>query len=57
MTDALPESTLPLSIEACLEAILFVAAGPVPVAQLAQALGRPLETVEQAIANLEVQLA
>ena len=57
MTDALPESTLPLSLEACLEAILFVAAGPVPVAQLAQALGRPLETVEQAIANLEVQLA
>ena len=57
MTDASPESTLPLSLEACLEAILFVAASPVPVAQLAQALGRPLETVEQAIANLEVQLA
>ncbi len=57
MTDASPESTLPLSLEACLEAILFVAASPVPVAQLAQALGRPLEAVEQAIANLEVQLA
>jgi len=57
ITDASPESTLPLSLEACLEAILFVAASPVPVAQLAQALGRPLEAVEQAIANLEVQLA
>lgn len=57
MTDASSESTLPLSLEACLEAILFVAASPVPVAQLAQALGRPLEAVEQAIANLEVQLA
>lgn len=45
-----------LSIEALIEALLFAAPQPVTVEQLAQALQRPQEEVEAALARLEVQL-
>jgi segregation and condensation protein B len=42
-----------LSLEACLEALLFVSAGPVSVGQLAEALGRKAEEIEQGLRTLE----
>jgi segregation and condensation protein B len=42
------ESTLP-DLEACLEALLFVAGGPVSVQQLAVALERKQEEIEQSL--------
>jgi segregation and condensation protein B len=56
MTEDLPKSLLPSSLESCLEAILFVAAGPVPVMQLSQALDRPVDEIEKALSNLEMHL-
>lgn len=66
MTDAaLPSEGLtgnslsepPLSLEARLEALLFVAPGAVTPAQLAVALGLPLEEVEAGLSELEAQYA
>jgi segregation and condensation protein B len=42
-----------LSLIALLEALLFVAPGAVTIAQLASALDRPLQEVEEALAELE----
>jgi segregation and condensation protein B len=41
-----------LSLEACLEALLFVAAGPVTVGQLAEALDRNAQEVERGLRDL-----
>ncbi len=51
MTEILAEPTL-LNLEACLEALLFVASGPVSVQQLAQALERKPEEVERGLKDL-----
>ncbi len=46
------ERTSLADLEACLEVLLFVAAGPVPISQLAEALERkPLE-IEQALKDM-----
>ncbi|RPJ45328.1 MAG: SMC-Scp complex subunit ScpB [Chloroflexi bacterium] len=45
----------PTNLEASLEALLFVAPGPVTVAQLAEALGRKSQEVEESLHNLELQ--
>lgn len=42
-----------LSLEACLEALLFVSAGPVSVGQLAEALNRKAEEIEEGLHILE----
>jgi segregation and condensation protein B len=47
------ENNTSLSLEACLEALLFVAAAPVTVAQLAEALEQKPQDVEAALRNLE----
>jgi segregation and condensation protein B len=47
-------SELNLELTALLEAMLFVAPGPVSVSQLATALDIPFEDVEQGLANLEM---
>lgn len=41
-----------LPIEACLEALLFVAAGPVSTSQLAEALDMPVEQIEAGLQSL-----
>ena len=51
MTEILTEPTL-LNLDACLEALLFVASGPVSVQQLAQALERKPEEVERGLKDL-----
>mgnify|MGYP000176876332 CR=1 FL=1 len=51
MTEPTTPSTIQL--EAGLEALLFVAAAPVTVAQLAEALGCPPRQVEEALRKLE----
>ncbi len=53
-----PESGgVDLSLEARLEALLFVSAAPVPAARLGETLGTTPGDVEQALARLEQQLA
>ena len=52
MSDAHPTELLALSLEARIEALLFVAPGAVTPAQLAAALEVPLVEVEQGLANL-----
>ncbi len=49
-----PIETTCLSLEACLEGLLFVSAGPVTAGQLAEALGRKIQEVEEGLRNLEV---
>lgn len=44
-----------LSIEASIEAVLFVASGPVSLAQLAEAIGQPSQEIEKGIKSLEHQ--
>jgi segregation and condensation protein B len=44
-----------LSISACVEALLFVAPGPVAVGQIAAALDLSVDTVETALKQLEQQ--
>lgn len=46
-----------LSLQARLEALLFVSAGPVEVAQLASALQAPLRDVEKALDSLRLECA
>jgi segregation and condensation protein B len=55
MSDAHPTELLALSLEARLEALLFVAPGAVTPAQLAAALEVPLTEVEQGLANLRAR--
>lgn len=45
--------TQPLSLEACLEGLLFVSGGPVTPGQLAEALGRKAQEIEEGLHNLE----
>ena len=47
--------TEPLSLSACLEALLFVAPGPVPPAQLAAAMALPVAEVEKLLDDLDTQ--
>ena len=46
-----------MGLEACLEGLLFVAAGPVTVEQLAGALDRKPQEIEQGLHSLEITLA
>ncbi len=55
MSDANP-TKIDLSLEARLEALLFVASGPVTAAQLAEALGEAAADVESGLKSLEEQL-
>jgi segregation and condensation protein B len=56
MSDLSPESAL-RDLQACLEALLFVAGGPVTVQQLTTALDRKHEEVEQALKELALSFA
>ena len=56
MTDSQETLSLP-SIEAALEAILFVAAGPVALNQLVETLAVPLSAVELALQALSEHLS
>jgi segregation and condensation protein B len=56
MTDLSSDLTLP-DLEACLEALLFVAGGPVSIQQLAAALDRKPELVERGLKDLGVGYA
>jgi segregation and condensation protein B len=56
MTEQIPSSPS-LSLRACLEALLFVASGPVAPAQLAEALGEKVSKVEQELAGLSEEYA
>ena len=47
------ESTIEYPLEASLEALLFVASGPVTLAQLAATVGKPLSIVEEALSGLD----
>jgi segregation and condensation protein B len=47
------DCNIEFSLEACLEALLFVASGPVTIAQLAATVDKPLTTVEKALSELE----
>lgn len=47
------ENQTPYSIEAAIEAVLFVAANPVSVSQLAETLGVKMVDIEQALNQLE----
>ncbi len=49
--------TTEVSLEACLEALLFVAASPVTLAQLAEALGHKSQEIETGLRNLEKSYA
>ena len=42
-----------LSLEACLEGLLFVSAGPVAPGHLAEALGRKVQEIEEGLRSLE----
>ena len=42
-----------LSLEACLEGLLFVSAGPVAPVHLAEALGRKIQEIEEGLRSLE----
>ena len=55
MSDAHPTELLALSLEARIEALLFVAPGAVTPAQLAAALEVPLSDVEQGLAILQAR--
>jgi segregation and condensation protein B len=44
---------LPLPPIAMVESLLFVSSEPVPVGQIAEALGKPLDEIEQALAQLK----
>ena len=61
MTDSPPELNRPdaaaLGVDQLLECLLFVADGPVPVSQLAEALELPKREVESALASLEAMYA
>ena len=52
MSDS-PQIPAQISIEAAIEAVLFVAAAPVTVAQISEVTGRTVQEVEQGIRNLE----
>ena len=54
MTDQSFENP-PLGLEACLEALLFVSTGPVTVNQLAEALERRPQEVEEGLRNLDAE--
>lgn len=54
MTDPSFENR-PLRLEACLEALLFVSTGPVTVSQLAEALERKPQEVEEGLRNLDAE--
>jgi segregation and condensation protein B len=56
MTDQ-GEKLTPPDLEACLEGLLFVAAGPVTIDQLAGALDRKSQEVEQGLRDLDKTLA
>ncbi len=56
MSNAHPTELLALSLEARIEALLFVAPGAVTLAQLAAALEVPVTDVEQGLANLRIAL-
>jgi segregation and condensation protein B len=56
MSEALQNNTF-LNLEACLEALLFAAAAPVTVAQLAEALGEKPQDVEQGLHHLEANFS
>jgi segregation and condensation protein B len=45
--------TTSLSLEACLEGLLFVSAGPVAPAHLAEALGRKVQEIDEGLRSLE----
>jgi segregation and condensation protein B len=49
-----PSESVSIDLEACLEALLFVAGGPVTIQQLAAALERKPEEVQQGIKNLSM---
>lgn len=51
-----PKTDLSLNLEACLEALLFVAAAPVSAAQLAEALACTQEDIERGLQNLDQTL-
>jgi segregation and condensation protein B len=55
MSDTHPTELLALSLEGCIEALLFVAPGAVTPAQLAAALEVPLADVEQGLADLQAR--
>jgi segregation and condensation protein B len=55
MSDAHPTELLALSLEARIEALLFVAPGAVTIAQLAAAIEVPVADVEQGLANLRAR--
>jgi segregation and condensation protein B len=55
MSNTNPTELLALSLEARIEALLFVAPGAVTPAQLAAALDVPLANVEQGLANLRAR--
>jgi segregation and condensation protein B len=55
MSDVHPTELLALSLEARIEALLFVAPGAVNLAQLAAALEMPVADVEQGLANLRAR--
>jgi segregation and condensation protein B len=48
-----PETHSSLSLEVCLEGLLFVSGGPVTPSQLAEALGRKVQEIEEGLHNLE----
>ncbi len=56
MSDQSERTSLP-EMEACLEVLLFVAAGPVSIAQLAEALDRKPSEIEQALKDLALGYA
>lgn len=56
MTDA-SQISVDLPLEGCLEGLLFVAAGPVTLAQLAETVGKETKQVEEALKKLDEQYA
>jgi segregation and condensation protein B len=52
-----PFENNPLRLEACLEALLFVSAGPVAISQLAEALDRSQQVVDEGLKKLEQEYA
>jgi segregation and condensation protein B len=55
MTEQTEQKT-PLDLEACLEGLLFVAAGPVGINQLAEVLSRKPQEIEDGLRRLELKL-
>ncbi len=54
MSESAQNTTL-INVEAAIEAVLFVASAPVSLAQLAEAIGRSPQEIEQGIKSLEYQ--